>query len=803
MPHVIRRPKSDSSGALVGIWSVLLMAFVMAVLYLGRDVLIPLALAALITFLLSPLVGRLERFLGRVIAVLLVVLLLFLFLGGLGWILTTQAIDLAARLPDYQANIESRVRALQVPMAGRFSRLTSSLEELRKLPGLPGQAQANTPAPQQPQKKRVEGQSLMEAAAQRPVPVRLVESESRLARFASAALNAVLSPLGTGALVLLLVVFMLLKREDLRGRFIRLVGHGRISATAHAMEDASQRVARYLAMQLTVNLVYGLCVAVGLYFIGVPNAALWGVLAGILRFIPYVGPWIGAAMPLLLSFAVSSSWWTPALTLGLFVVLESINSNAVEPWLYGSSTGVSSIALIVAAVFWTWLWGPIGLVLATPLTVCLAVIGRHVPKLEFLSVLLSEEQALDAHEECYHRLVSLQIDEATEFIENYLKENSLTKLYDAVLVPVLSSAELDAKRGLLPADEHAALLQNVRELVEELGAQLPATGTKVEGAAACRVLILPARAARDEIAGGMLAQLLTQQGLGARNAAAAASADELIHLALEIDPEAICISVVAPTTVIQARHLATRLRARFSQEVKIVVGLWDANDKLPKASQRLQASGADEVVTSLAEAVVQLAKFVAPIGDEMLPARIPQDEEERLAEVERLGGLIAEPERVFDRVTKKLAKLFQVPMALVTLVDRDRQWFKSQFGLPEDLARERSTPRAVSICGHMIAQNATLVVEDLARDRRFANNPLIKARGFRFYAGAPLRGPGGFAIGSLCLLDMRPRKMTEHELRVLESFAEDLSEELKSRVSQTNATTPSQRPDTDKMSAVP
>src|SRR5579885_2984594 len=357
MPHVIRRPKSDSSGALVGIWSVLLMAFVMAVLYLGRDVLIPLALAALITFLLSPLVGRLERFLGRVIAVLLVVLLLFLFLGGLGWILTTQAIDLAARLPDYQANIESRLRALQVPMAGRFSRLTSSLEELRKLPGLPGQAQ----------KKRVEGQSLMEAAAQRPVPVRLVESESRLARFASAALNAVLSPLGTGALVLLLVVFMLLKREDLRGRFIRLVGHGRISATAHAMEDASQRVARYLAMQLTVNLVYGLCVAVGRYFIGVPNAALWGVLAGILRFIPYVGPWIGAAMPLLLSFAVSSSWWTPALTLGLFVVLESINSNAVEPWLYGSSTGVSSIALIVAAVFWTWLWGPIGLVLATPL----------------------------------------------------------------------------------------------------------------------------------------------------------------------------------------------------------------------------------------------------------------------------------------------------------------------------------------------------------------------------------------------------------------------------------------------------
>jgi methylmalonyl-CoA mutase cobalamin-binding subunit len=551
-------------------------------------------------------------------------------------------------------------------------------------------------------------------------------------------------------------------------------------------------------MQLLVNAIYGICIAVGLYFIGVPNAALWGALAGILRFIPYVGPWLGAAMPLALSLAVSNSWITPILTLALFVTLEVINSNAVEPFLYGSSTGVSSIALIVAAVFWTWLWGPIGLVLATPLTVCLAVMGRHVPKLEFLSVLLSEEQALAPYEECYQRLLAVGLEDATELAENYLKENSLTKLYDSMLIPVLTAAEIDAKRHALQPEERDAVLRNVQEMVEDLGTQpLPESKVEADRAVAanmretavsltCRVLCLPARALRDEIAGAMLTQLLRQQGFEAENASANQSSDELVDVAAKADPEAICISVVAPSTLIQARHITTRLRNRIPS-VKIVIGFWRATERLAEASQRMRDSGADEVVASLAEAVVQLAKFAAPIGEEMAAAPLPENEEERLAELVNLHLLDGEPERVFDRVTAKLAKLFQVPIALITFVDRDRQWFKSQVGLPEDLARERCTPRSVSICGHMVAKNDTLVVEDLARDRRFANNPLIKARGLRFYAGTPVRGVGGFPIGSLCLLDVRPRKMTDHERRVLESFAEDLSEEIQQRATDKGA----------------
>ena len=229
------------------------------------------------------------------------------------------------------------------------------------------------------------------------MPVRIVEPDSRLPQMLQSAATGLLGPLGTAGLVLLLLIFMLLQREDLRGRMIRLIGQGRfISATTRAMDDAAKRVARYLSMQLLVNLMFGVSIAIGLYFIGIPNAMLWGAFAALMRFIPYVGAWIAAAVPLLLSFAVTTNWISPLLVLGLFVVLELINANALEPWLYGASTGVSSVALIISAVFWTWLWGPVGLLLSTPLTVCLAVMGRHVPKLEFLSVLLSEEEALDA-----------------------------------------------------------------------------------------------------------------------------------------------------------------------------------------------------------------------------------------------------------------------------------------------------------------------------------------------------------------------------------------------------------------------
>ena len=766
-------------------------AFVVTILYVGRQLLIPLALAAMLTFLLAPLVGYIERWIGRIVAVLIVVAMLFGVAGGAGWLLTRQLMDLAAKLPDYQTNIDSKLHAIRLPTGGAFGRFSKSVSELQKQMPDSLEPPTNATGPLPETKATTATRSRNVPTAQQPMPVRIVESQSRLPQILQTAATGLLGPLGTAGLVFVLVIFMLLKREDLRGRMIRLIGQGRISATTRAMDDAGSRVARYLIMQLLVNVSFGSCIAIGLYFIGVPNAALWGAFAAIMRFVPYVGVWIAAAVPVLISFAVSTSWLSPLLTLGLFVVLELINFNALEPWLYGSRTGVSSIALIIAAVFWTWLWGPIGLVLAIPLTVCVAVMGRHVPKLQFLSVLLSEERALAPHEECYHRLLAFGLDEANDLAEAYVKTNSLTSLYDSVLIPTVTLAEMDALRDELGPEQRSAIHRHIHDLIEDLGSappsksQLEADKEVAEhtpfplSSPTCRVLCVPARAYRDELAGAMLVQLLQQQGFDAENASAALSSGELLEMAAKSDPEVICISVVAPSTLIHARYLSAKLRAQLPH-VKIVVGIWGATENMAGAGERLRSSGADEVVVSLAEAVVQLAKFSVSFADEMIPGAIPDNEENRLEELARLRLANGTSEEVFDRITKKLARIFDVPIALITFIDRDHQWFKSQVGLPEEIAEAQQTSRELSVCGHVIANDELLVVEDLARDRRFANNPLLKERGLRFYAGVPLRS-NNLPIGSLCILDIKPRRMTEREKRLLEVIGEDVMEEIKRR----------------------
>ena len=462
--------------ALVGMWKVSLTAFVVAALYFARDLLIPLALAALLTFLLAPLVTRLERWIGRIAAVLLVVATIFSMTGVAGWVLTRQLIDLATRLPDYKVNIQTKIHSFQLPSGGAFKRLSETVAELKK--DLHGSAE-----PTISQATGKPGTAVAVPASAAPAQqVQVVEtSTANPLQLLRVILSPLLGPLGTAGLVILLVIFMLLKREDLRSRLIRLIGQGRISATTRAMEDAGHRVSRYLLMQLVVNVTFGSILAIGLFFIGMPNAILWGAFATVLRFIPYIGPWIAAAFPIILSLAVSPTWMMPLLALGLFVLLELISNNVIEPWLYGSSTGVSSIALIVAAVFWTWLWGPIGLLLSTPLTVCLVVMGRHVPRLAFFSILLSDEQALTPAEECYHRLLSVGLNEASEVADTYVKENSLTALYDSVLIPVITAAETDYQRAALDTEQRDSVEQGIRDIVEDFStrprseSQLPRT----------------------------------------------------------------------------------------------------------------------------------------------------------------------------------------------------------------------------------------------------------------------------------------------------------------------------------------
>src|SRR6266403_1257318 len=414
--------------ALNAIWALLLLGFVVAALYFGRTVFVPIALATLITFLLSRVVTRLERWIGRIAAILVTVSVMFGIFATASWVIGRQLIDLADKLPSYQANITSKIRSLKRP--ADYSTKTAS-------------------------------------PMATPIPVKIIEGRNAVPQLLQETITAILSPLGTAALVLLLVIFMLLKREDLRGRMIRLIGQGRISATTRAMDDAATRVSRYLSMQFLVNACYGVCITVGLQFIQVPNAALWGLLSGVLRFIPYIGPWAGAFLPVVLSFAISTSWFTPLVTIALFVVLEIIVSNFVEPWVYGAHTGVSPVALIVSAMFWPWLWGPVGLVLSTPMTVCLAVIGRHVPRFEFLSILLSEVQPLAPHEEFYHRLLSFSIDSAEEFAVKYAETESLIALYDQVLVPAIAAVEIDAHNGSLTSEQSTSALQRIHEIIDD------------------------------------------------------------------------------------------------------------------------------------------------------------------------------------------------------------------------------------------------------------------------------------------------------------------------------------------------
>lgn len=615
------KPRIAATDALVGLWTVALTAFVIAALYFGRDLLIPLALAALLTFLLSPLVTRLERWLGRIVAVLLVVALIFSALGGAGWILTRQLVDLATKLPEYKGNITQKLHAFRTPKGGTFTKLSQTVDELKQ--ELPGGSAPETPVVTKEPGKPETAIASPPNPLPKTVAVQMVEtSKGNPFELVQTIITPLLGPLGTAALVLVLVICMLFQREDLRNRLIRLVGQGRIGATTRALDDASDRVSRYLRMQLLVNITYGLCIGIGLYFIGVPNAALWGALSIVLRFIPYIGPWVATILPTLLALAISPGWTMPVLTVTLFGGIELILNNVLEPLLYGKNTGVSSMALIVAAVFWTWLWGPLGLVLATPLTVCLVVMGRHIPRLSFLGVLLSDEEPLTPAEDCYHRLLTAGEQDETELVDDYLKENSLAALYDSVLVPVIGSAETDARDGRLDPEQLADVRESLRVILDDL-AMRPAASDQIKEeqieaahrpntapAPTCRVYCVPARAERDEFAGAMLTQLLREQSFEVHNAAATVPAAELLEKLDANRPDIACISVVAPSTVIHARFLCTKLRARFPA-LKIVVGLWGATERVAEATKRLHDSGADETVTSLAAAVEEIAALSA------------------------------------------------------------------------------------------------------------------------------------------------------------------------------------------------
>ena len=462
---------------------------------------------------------------------------------------------------------------------------------------------------------------------ERPYSVHVLSDPVSPLQLLGRTFGTLIEVLGLAGIVVILVVFFLVRREDLRDRFIRLAGKGQATVTTQMLEDAATRVSRYLSMLFLINASFGIAVGIGLYLIGVPNAVLWGILTAILRFVPYIGTWIAAVAPIGLAMAISTGWLAPILTLGLFAALELLCGNVVEPWLYGRGTGVSGVAVLVAAVFWTWLWGIVGLLLATPLTVCLLVIGKHVPQLSFLHILLGNEPVFEPRRQVYQRLMAGDQEAATELVDDDLEKRPLVEVYDTLLIPALALAETDWHRGELDEARHKFVFQSLKEMIHEKDEDQQETPAKegqakeavagIEDGKRPHILCLPARDEADEIAAMMLAQLLATRSTGCpgeclvQSVSFTAAASEVVDLVQRRTPAAVCISATPPAAVMHARHLCKIVRGRFPQ-VPVVVGLWDAQGDLGKAKTRIGGGAATHVVTTLAEAQEQVRLLIRP-----------------------------------------------------------------------------------------------------------------------------------------------------------------------------------------------
>ena len=582
-----------------GVRTAAILIAVIAVLFLAREILIPLAFAITLALILTPAVNWLQKvLLGRVTAVALVMFVTIAVTGGVGWVIFNQLVGVANELPRYRQNIHNKLEAMRAPGDGALGQATRSIKDLAT-----EVMSVEAPAPPVPSDR-----------GSRPQPVQVVEQPANELAYLRDLIQPFLGPAGEFGMVLIFSVFLLINQKDLRNRLFRLVGLDQLNVMTQALDDATQRVSRYLLVQLLVNLCFGILCGIGLYLIGIPYAALWGSVAGILRIVPYVGAFVSGLLPFTLALAVFDSWMHPLMVFLLFAALELVTSNFVEPWLYGIHTGISALALLLTAVFWTVLWGPAGLILSTPLTVCVVVLGRYVPEFSFLHVLLGDDDALAPEARFYQRLLAMDDREARAVADLYLQEHSLPQLYDAVIIPALTMAEQDRHKGALDRTREDFLFMSMREMVVEFSERttkadaLPADVQgegKATQALGGRGFCIPANDEADEITAAMLAQLLEQAGHASISFALDASAQDTVGLMNPGEGDTFCISALPPFAFARARTLSRELQLRYPR-AKVIVGVWGFSGDTERAMQRFQPSRPARLVTSLADAV----KFV-------------------------------------------------------------------------------------------------------------------------------------------------------------------------------------------------
>lgn len=616
-----RRPTMVAPAETPGLTGLLTLAVavvVVAGLYLGRTVLIPITLAVLLSFLLAPIVNLLRRIhLGRVLSVLVAVVISLAIILAVGGLIGTQIAQLAQEVPKYASTIRTKVDTVQGLATGQMMQMMRRLD-------------TTTAPPKGPQPKP------SPSAEPKPMAVEIHQPDPTPMQLAERIISPIVDPLSTTAIVLIVTVFVLLQREDLRDRLIRLFGSSDLHRTTAAMNDAARRLSRYFLTQLGINAAFGVITGAGLFLIGVPSPMLWGTIGLLLRFVPYIGAPLAAILPLALAAAVSPGWSMVLWTAGLYAGTEAIMGQVVEPLLYGHSTGLSPFSVVVSATFWTWLWGPIGLILSTPLTLCLVVLGRHVERLEFLDVILGDRPALTPVESFYQRMLAGDPDEARDQAEVLLRDRPLSSYYDEVALKGLQLAANDAARGVLTEMQLEKIKSSMQELIDDLDEyddQEPASKDAAEGSATgpsrseqdlpkhpapgkvpeealspawrgrAPVLCIAGRGPLDETAGSMLSQLLHKNGLKAR--VLPHEAASRMHIGA-LDGEGVlmvclCYLEIGGTPS-HLRYMLRRLRQRLPA-ARLLVGLWPADQAILTDDRLRAAVGADVYTTSLREAV--------------------------------------------------------------------------------------------------------------------------------------------------------------------------------------------------------
>ncbi len=624
-----RLPDSGTGGPLSGppimpetLPPLLVLLSAIAVLYFAREVFMPLAIAVLLTFALAPVVSLIRKTgIPRMPAVIAAVTAAFIAISAFSFVVVTQVTELAQQLPTYQSNILTKIRSVKDSGdgSGVIKRITDAVERVGK----------------EINQREDAGKPAESARPPDPLLVEIYTPEKPIQILTSMILPLI-GPLATAGLVIVVVIFMLLEREDLRDRFIRLVGYSDLHRTTEALQDAGSRVGRYLLMQLVVNITYGIPIAIGLWLIGIPNAMLWGALAIILRFVPYIGPVISMVLPLFLAIAVSPDWSLVLWVAALFIGMELISNNVVEPWLYGSRTGLSPLAIIVAAIFWTWLWGPVGLVLSTPLTVCLVVLGKHVPQFRFFEVLFGTEPVLDPQTRLYQRLLANDPDEATDQLDELLEEQSLIEIYSQVAIPALILAERDRARGVMNAEQRKAVSATAMSVIANLGELVePRAGVEEAGKDGDpedggepdeetsppvldgrKILCLGGRNTLDDASAAMLAQALDHQGASASSASFADLEPARLRALPLDDTRVALICLLSRDSLRHGRFLVRRLK-RARPDLRVGLVFWREAAETGGADENAAAADADFVAHDIRHVIE------AVLADEDMPGEAP------------------------------------------------------------------------------------------------------------------------------------------------------------------------------------